>query len=82
MPITSEGLRQVEAAEKFLKSLGFAEVRVRHHKDIAKIELKEDDIQKMLGPEIRRTVKEYLRSLGFAFVSLDLEEFRSGRLNG
>ncbi|MGD0886442.1 MAG: ATP-dependent sacrificial sulfur transferase LarE [Thermodesulfovibrionales bacterium] len=82
MPITSEGLRQVEAAEKFLKSLGFAEVRVRHHKDIAKIELKEADIQKMLGPEIRRTVKEYLRSLGFAFVSLDLEGFRSGRLNG
>jgi uncharacterized protein len=82
MPITIEGLRQVEAAEKFLKSFGFEELRVRHHKDIARIEVKEADIQKMLAPEIRSAVNNYLRSLGFAFVTLDLEGFRSGRLNG
>ena len=47
-----------------------------------RIELKEQDIPKMLSPEIRTAVREKLFSLGYKFVSLDLEEFRSGRLNG
>ncbi|HXX57871.1 MAG TPA: ATP-dependent sacrificial sulfur transferase LarE [Thermodesulfovibrionales bacterium] len=80
--ITREALKQVEAAETFLKSLGFQEVRVRHHRDVARIELKEQDIPKMLNPETRTAVREKLISLGYKFVSLDLEEFRSGRLNG
>jgi uncharacterized protein len=80
--ITREALRQVEAAETFLRSLGFHDLRVRHHRDIARIELKEQDIPKMLSPEIRTAVREKLFSLGYKFVSLDLEEFRSGRLNG
>jgi len=80
-PITREALRQVEAAETFLKSLGFHDLRVRHHKDIARIELKEQDIPKMFRTEIRTAVKEKLLSLGYKYVSLDLEEFRSGRLN-
>lgn len=80
-PITIEALRQIEAAESFLKSFGFKDLRVRHHKDIARIELREDDIHKMLDPEIRRTVSGKLKALGYKFISLDLEGFKSGRLN-
>lgn len=80
--ITIEGLRQVEAAEKFLKSLGFRELRVRHQKDTARIELNEDAIPRMLEPEIRKAVTGKLRSLGYKFICLDLDGFRSGRLNG
>lgn len=80
-PITQKALRQVEAAEKFLKTLGFRELRVRHNNDTARIELKEDDIVKMLTPVIRKAVTGELKTLGYKFVCLDLEGFRSGRLN-
>jgi uncharacterized protein len=80
-PITIESLKKVESAESILRSLGFKELRVRHHNDIARIELREKDIQKMLDPEIRRTVSQKLKALGYKFVSLDLEGFKSGRLN-
>ena len=79
--ITVEALRRVEEAEKFLKSFGFRELRVRHHGDTARIELREEDIIRMLDPGIRTAVTERLRSLGYAFVSLDLEGFRSGKMN-
>jgi uncharacterized protein len=80
-PITIGALKRVEAAERFLKSLGFTELRVRHHGNTARIELREDDIPRITGPEMRVTVTEKLRSLGYAFVSLDLEGFRSGKMN-
>ncbi len=80
-PITIEALTRVESAEKFLKSLGFQEFRVRHHGDTARIEMKEEDINKMVTTEIRRSIAEKLRSLGYTFITLDLEGFRSGRLN-
>lgn len=80
--ITIEALKQVEDAEKFLKSFGFNELRVRHHRDTARIELREDDIQKMADPGIRKSVTEKLRGLGYKYVCLDLEGFRSGKLNG
>lgn len=82
VPITREGLKRVEEAETYLKSLGFKELRVRCHTDSARIEVREDDIPRMLAAEIRSAVREHLRSLGFRFVSLDLDGFRSGRLNG
>lgn len=81
-PITSEALKQVEEAEKFLRSRGFRDLRVRHHKDTARIELIEEDIPKMLSPDSRAAVTEKLRLLGYKFVCLDLEGFRSGKLNG
>lgn len=81
-PITTEALRRVEAAEKFLRSLGLTEFRVRYHREVARIELREDEIVKMIDPETRRVVAESFKALGFKFVCLDLESFRSGRLNG
>jgi len=80
-PITIEALRQVEEAEKFLRSIGFKVLRVRHHRDIARIELEENDIPKMLEPENRKAIAEKLKTLGYKFITLDLEGFRSGRLN-
>lgn len=79
--ITVTALKQVAEAEKFLKSIGFVEFRVRHHGDIARIELKGNDFKKLLSSGVRKTVTEKLKSLGYKFISLDLEGFRSGRMN-
>lgn len=79
--ITGKALRQVAGAEKFLKSIGFIEFRVRHHGDIARIELRENDFKKLLSPGIKRAVIGKLKALGYKFISLDIEAFRSGRMN-
>lgn len=80
-PITPDALKRVESAERFLRSLGFRELRVRHHGDTARIELRGEEIPRMLEPEIRTAVTETLRAIGYKFVTLDLEGFRSGKLN-
>lgn len=80
-PITVEALELVESAEKFLRSFGFREFRVRHLGDTARIEVKEEDIPRILIPQIRIPVTEKLRALGYKFITLDLEGFRSGKLN-
>jgi len=79
--ITVKALKQVAEAEKFLKSIGFAEFRVRHHGDVARIELKGNEFKKLLSSGVRKAVTEKLKSLGYRFISLDLEGFRSGRMN-
>lgn len=81
-PITAEALRQVGEAEKFLRSLGLDELRVRHCRETARIEVREEEISRLLSPDTRRAVVAKLHSLGYRFVSLDLEGFRSGKLNG
>lgn len=80
-PITVRGLQQVESAEKFLKSLGFAELRVRHCGDTARIELIVEELPRLLDPTIRASVMSRLKEIGYSYVSLDLEGFRSGKLN-
>jgi len=77
--ITENKLNQVEEAEEFLRGLGFAEFRVRHHGQTARIEVHDEDIAKVIS--LRRKIVEKLKSLGFKFVSVDLEGFRSGSLN-
>lgn len=79
--ITAEALKQVAEAEGFLRSLGFKEFRVRHHSDIARIELKEEDMAMALKPETRKAITEKLKSIGYRFVVIDIEGFRSGRMN-
>jgi uncharacterized protein len=81
-PITEEGLRRVERAEEVLEDLGFGQLRVRCHDDIARIELDPAGIARLgadaaLGPRIAAALKE----LGFRFVTLDLEGYRSGVFN-
>jgi len=79
--ITAGALRQVAEAEGFLRSLGFKEFRVRHHRDIARIELKEENMAMALNPEIRKAIAEKLKSIGYRFIVIDIEGFRSGRMN-
>jgi pyridinium-3,5-biscarboxylic acid mononucleotide sulfurtransferase len=81
-PIAIDALKRVEGAERFLRTLGFHELRIRHHGDLAKIEVSEDEFTRMIIPEIRNSVTKALRSLGYRFVCLDLEGLGSGNLNG
>lgn len=79
--LSSKALAQVEKAEAFLRSLGFIEFRVRHHRDIARIELNKKDMLKLFSPKTRLAVSKHFKALGYRFISLDLEGFRSGRMN-
>jgi len=81
LEITEQRLRQIDQAETFLRSLGFVEFRVRHHDSIARIEVPPAEIAKIMAEPVRSKVVEQLRSLGFQFVTLDLQGFRSGSLN-
>jgi uncharacterized protein len=87
-PVTKEKLSQVERAEALLRSLGFRELRVRHHQgtggaagDTARLELAPAEIARAASSPAREAIARGLRELGFKFVTLDLEGFRSGRLN-
>jgi uncharacterized protein len=77
--VTVGALRQIEAAEATLKSLGFTQVRVRHHGDVARIEVEPADIPRLV--EERDRVARLLRDAGYKFVSVDLEGYTTGSLN-
>ena len=78
-PVTVEALRQIEKAEDALKSLGFRQVRVRHHGDVARIEVEEAEIARLI--EERARVTDALRNAGYKFVAADLEGYSTGSLN-
>ena len=77
--VTVEALRQIESAEAAIKALGFKQVRVRHHGDVARIEVEPNEIARLVSE--RKQVVEALRSAGYKFVSLDLEGYATGSLN-
>lgn len=79
-PITPELLRQIETAEDVLVDLGFNQFRVRHHNEIARIEVPAEDFPRVL--EHYQTIAEGIKAAGYRFVTLDLAGFRSGSLNG
>ncbi|MEZ4683975.1 MAG: ATP-dependent sacrificial sulfur transferase LarE [Caldilineaceae bacterium] len=79
-PITPELLRQIEAAEDTLVDLGFAQFRVRHHNEVARIELPPEDFPKAI--EQHSAITNGVKAAGYRFVALDLAGFRSGSLNG
>lgn len=79
--VTAEKLSMVERAEKYLRAQGFKQVRVRHHGELARIEIPEEDIGRMLDPGLRAAVQAALREMGFMWVSLDLKGFQSGSMN-
>ena len=81
LEVTAERLKQVDEAEGFLRDLGFVEFRVRHHDRVARIEVAPVDIAKVAAEPLRSRVVEKLKSLGFRFVAVDLQGFRSGSLN-
>jgi len=79
-PITVQKLRQIAAAEGVLRELGFGQCRVRHHGDVARIEVEAADIARASGAA-RTALARRLRELGFTYVTLDLDGFRSGSMN-
>jgi uncharacterized protein len=79
VPVTEEGLRRVEAAEEIVRRHGFVEFRVRHHGDVARLELREEDFSRVMNPAVRASLEAALRGTGYRFVSLDLAPFASGR---
>jgi uncharacterized protein len=80
-PISIEVLDEIGAAEAFLRSLGARQVRVRHHGEMARIELDREGIDLLMRDGNRERVVERLRSLGYLYVTLDLAGFRSGSMN-
>lgn len=79
--ITPEKLKQIDRAERFLRSLGFRECRVRHHNKLARIEVPTGEIDRLCTPEVRAKVDAALREFGYSYVSVDLRGFRSGSMN-
>lgn len=79
--IDRESLLQVEKAEDFLISLGFRQVRVRHHGETARIEVEEKEMDRFFEKKIRAGVYRRLRALGFIYITLDLRGYRSGSMN-
>jgi uncharacterized protein len=80
-PVTPEALQVVERGEDALRALGFRQFRVRHHGDIVRIEIDREELARALSVEMAREFTSIFRKLGFKFVTLDLEGFRSGSMN-
>lgn len=79
--ITEEKLKMVAEAEKFLKELGFKVVRVRHHGNIARIEVDKNEMVRLMEERIRKKIYERLKEIGYTWVCLDLMGYRSGSMN-
>lgn len=80
-PVTVEALSAVERGEDALRSLGFRQFRVRHHGDLVRIEIAPEELPGALNPQVASEFTRIFRALGFKFVTLDLEGFRSGSMN-
>lgn len=79
--VTPERLDRVAKGEAFLRSLGFRELRVRDHGDLARIEVPAGEISRLADARVRERVSAHLASLGFVYVTLDLQGMRSGSMN-
>jgi len=79
--VTEERLDQVEQGEARLRALGFRQVRLRHHGELARVEIEPRELPRALDPEMAARIVETIKPLGFRYVSLDLEGYRTGSLN-
>ncbi len=79
--VTVEALTQIAKAERGLREAGFRQLRVRHHNDVARIEVPVEDLALMIDDQTRRTIVKKIREAGYLYVTLDLAGFRSGSLN-
>lgn len=81
MEVTRDKLAQIDAAEDALRALGYRQLRVRHHGDLARIELAPDEMGRALAPGALRALSRAVHEAGFRWVSLDLDGYRTGSLN-
>jgi uncharacterized protein len=79
--VTPEALRVIERGEDALRALGFRQLRVRHHGEIVRIEIAREELPRALTPEMATAFTKVFKQLGFKFVTLDMEGFRSGSMN-
>jgi uncharacterized protein len=79
--VTPEKLRTIERAEDVLRSLGFRVYRVRHHDNLARVELGADEMMRALDPAVREALVGDIKAAGYQFVALDLQGYRMGSLN-
>ena len=79
--ITVEKLKMVSQAEDFLCGLGFRQLRVRHHGDIARIEVSENNIPAIIESETRRKIISAFKDIGYNYVTVDLAGYRTGSMN-
>ena len=79
--VTPEALQVVEQGEEALRALGFRQFRVRHHGDIVRIEIAREELPRALSPDMAAEFTRIFKALGFSYVTLDLEGFRSGSMN-
>ncbi len=80
-PVTREALSAVEQGEDALRALGFRQFRVRHHGEIVRLEIAKEELARALDPALAAEFTRIFKGLGFKFVTLDLEGFRSGSMN-
>ena len=80
-PVTIEALQKVGRAERLLRDLGFRQVRVRHHDTIARIEVSRADFPRLIDEEVNQQVVAGFKAIGYAYVTLDLQGYRSGSMN-
>jgi uncharacterized protein len=80
-PVTAENLSQVERAEDALHSLGFRKVRVRHHGEVARVEIAREELSRALSLVMLDAIHASLRPLGFVYITLDVQGYRSGSMN-
>jgi uncharacterized protein len=79
--VTAENLAQVERAEDALAAMGFRKVRVRHHGDLARVEIARDDLPRALRLEVLDDITEALKACGFRYTTLDTQGYRTGSMN-
>lgn len=79
--ITKDKLAMVSQAEDFLRTMGFKQFRVRHHDTIARIEVLPENIRTLTDPLVRAEIVKKFKEIGFIYITIDLEGFRSGSMN-
>jgi len=80
-PVTIEKLRMVEQGEEIMRALGFSQTRVRHHGDIARIEIAREEMPKALNIDVFDRLSGEFKKIGFRFVAVDVDGYRTGALN-
>lgn len=80
-PIDNESLRQIDSAEEYLRTKGFSQLRVRHHGQMARIEIDPSDFSVIMEKQTREEIVENLKKIGYMYVTLDLAGYRTGSMN-
>lgn len=80
-PLSRDLLARIEAAEDFLYDQGLHQLRLRHHGNLARIEVPEEDLPRFLDPDLRTRILTRLRALGYQYITLDLQGYRTGSMN-